>query len=208
VQSEGHEPSTQPRAAQRAQVSDSSRSHSSSGEDGTPVSSPSLSAPGPSPSPGPGNTGPSSSTTITTTSIIPSSNSGDSSHSSTPRPGPSVADLLSKLRASQSLERPTSITTTNVAVGRERGDRTLVRERRSLQPPDHTPNATPLPVPVPQSISSDALQQSQQDMRTLSFHQALPHISQLMEDPHVVENLTKVANISLIHDFRLTSVFS
>ena len=45
-------------------------------------------------------------------------------------------------------------------------------------------------------------------MRTLSFRQALPHISQLMEDPRVVGNLTKVTNISLIHDFRFTSVFS
>jgi len=34
--------------------------------------------------------------------------------------------------------------------------------------------------------------QPQQDNRTLSFHQALPHISQLMEDPHVVENLTRM----------------
>jgi hypothetical protein len=199
VQSEGPEPSTQPRAAQRVQVSDSSRSQSSGG-DGTPASSSISSGPGP----GPGNTGPSPSST---TPIIPSSNAGNSSHSSTP--GPSVADLLSKLRASQSLERPTPITPTNGAVGGERGDRTLERERRSISPPNHTPNASPdpVPVPVPQSVSTNA-SQPQQDFRTLSFHQALPHISQLMEDPHVVENLTRVTNISFIPDFRFTSAFS
>ncbi|KAN0124253.1 hypothetical protein V8E52_001902 [Russula decolorans] len=196
VQSEGPESSTLPRAAQNVQVSDSSRSRSS-GRDSTPASSSSSSGPGPSPGPGPGNTGPSSSSS-TTSPIIPSSNSGNSSHSSTP--GPSVADLLSKLRPSQSLERlgPASITTTNVAVGNaavggERGDRTLERERRSL-PPDHMSHASPVPVPVPQSVSTNAFHQPQQDkdIRTLSFHQALPHISQLMEDPHVVEDLTKM----------------
>ncbi|KAH9962387.1 hypothetical protein BC827DRAFT_1093537, partial [Russula dissimulans] len=31
-----------------------------------------------------------------------------------------------------------------------------------------------------------------QDIRALSFQQALPHISRLMEDPHVVESLTKM----------------
>jgi hypothetical protein len=95
-----------------------------------------------------------------------------------------------------------------VAVGGERGDRTLERERRSLPPPNHTPNASLVPLPAPESVSTDAFHQPQQDIRTLSFHQALPHISQRMEDPHVVENLTKVTNISLIHDFRFTSAFS
>jgi hypothetical protein len=173
-------------------VSDSSRSRLS-GEDGALASSSGSSGPGP----GPRNTGPSPSST---TPIIPSSKSGISSHSSTP--GPSVADLLSKLRASQSLERPAPIITTNGAVGGERGDRTLERERRSIPPPNHTPNAlpVPVPVPVPQSVSTNAFHQpQQQDFRTLSFHQALPHISELMEDPHVVENLMRVINISLIY---------
>ena len=206
MQSEGPESNTntQPCAAHRVQVSDSSRSRSSEGE----VSPGSSSGPGPSPGPGPRNTSPSSSSSSTTASIISSPNAGNSSHSSTP--GPSVADLLSQLRASQSLERPASTITTNTAVGGlgARGDRTLERERRSesLPAPDHTPNASP--VPVPQSVSANATHQPQQDIRTLSFHQALPHISLLMEDPHVVESLTKVTNISLIHDFRFTSALS
>ena len=207
MQSEGPEPNTntQPGAAHRVQLSDSSRSRSSEGD----VARVSYSGPGPSPGPGPRNKSPSSSSS-TTASIISSPNAGNSSHSSTP--GPSVADLLSQLRASQSLERPASTTTTNTAFGGlgARGDRALERERErrseSLPAPDHTPNASP--VPVPQIISTNAAHKPQQDIRTLSFHQALPHISQLMEDPHVVESLTKVINISLIHDFRFTSAFS
>ena len=156
----GVEPNTQPR------------------DGGAPASST-----GPGPSPGPGSAGPSSSST---SSITPSSISGNSSHGGTP--APSVADLLSQLRASQSLEHPPSTTANAV----RESDRTLERRSPPGPPPlNHTLNASP--VPEPQSVSTHA-SKSQQDVRSLSFQQALPHIAQLMEDPHVVESLTKVTD--------------
>jgi hypothetical protein len=85
--------------------------------------------------------------------------------------GPSVADLLSQLRASQSLE-PAS----NVVEG-------SVLPARAL-PHTDTPS-------VSQSASAHP-SDPQQDMRTLSFQQALPHISRLMEDPLVAKELMKV----------------
>ncbi|KAH9983467.1 hypothetical protein BJV74DRAFT_616654 [Russula compacta] len=94
----------------------------------------------------------------------------------------SVADLLSQLRASQSLE-PTS--------NASEGDRAV---ERSLAPHDHHTNTTP----TPQTTSTHA-SQPQQDLRTLSFQQALPHISRLMEDLHVVESLTKVSIFPYYH---------
>lgn len=152
-----------------------------------------ASSPDPNPSPGPRSAGPSSSnstattSTTTTSPITPCSISGNSSHSGTP--APSVADLLSQLRASQSLEPPTSTTSSAV----RDGDRTL--ERRSSPGPssplNHTQHASP--VPLPQSVSAHA-SKSQQDVRALSFQQALPHISRLLEDPHVAESLTKVTD--------------
>lgn len=157
-------------------------------ESGVPSS---LSAgPGPSPSHhGPGNT--SASTTTTFSAITPSSISGNSSSHSAP--GPSVADLLSQLRASQSLERPTCPTKDN---------------RRSPLPLDHTQNAPPVPPPT-QSVSTHASEPLLQDLRGLSFQQALPHISRLMEDPHVVESLTKVTGyirsyVFLLHFFSVS----
>lgn len=146
-----------------------------------------ASSPDPGPSPGPRSAGPSS-TTTTSSSITPCSISGNSSHSGTP--APSVADLLSQLRASQSLEEPPTSTTSGAV---RDGDRTL--ERRSppgpSSPLNHTQNASP--VPLPQSVSAH-VSKSQQDVRALSFQQALPHISRLFEDPHVAESLTKVTD--------------
>lgn len=166
-------------------------------ESGVPSS---LSGPGPSlPSHGPGNNGagPSSSSTTTFSVITPSSISGNSS--SHCAPGPSVADLLSQLRAPQSLERPTSSTSTSNAFPEG--------NRRSPLPLDHTQN-TP-PVPPPQSASTHVAKPLLQDLRAISFQQALPHISQLMEDPHVVESLTKVSDnihayMSSLHFFSVS----
>ena len=142
---------------------------------------------GPGPSPGPGNAGPSESSSTTTSSITPSSISGNESSSSSSAPAPSVADLLSQLRASQDLEHPPSTTANAV----RESDRTLERRSPPGPPPplNHTLNASP--VPEPQSVSTHA-SKSQQDVRSLSFQQALPHIAQLTEDPRVVESLTKV----------------
>ncbi|KAI0288257.1 hypothetical protein BC826DRAFT_1039490, partial [Russula brevipes] len=115
------------------------------------------------PAPGPGDSG--------QTSIRPSSISGNPSHST-----PSVAELLSQLCASQSPELTSNAT---------QGDRTL--ERPPLPPESANPSPVPVPKPDPPHTS-----QPYQDIRTLSFQHALPHISRIMEDPHVVENLSKM----------------
>ncbi|KAH9991439.1 hypothetical protein BJV77DRAFT_529422 [Russula vinacea] len=69
----------------------------------------------------------------------------------------------------------------------------LPHQGQSTIPPplDHTQNAPPVPPPT-QSVSTHASEPLLQDLRGLSFQQALPHISRLMEDPHVVESLTKM----------------
>ncbi|KAI0253141.1 hypothetical protein BJV78DRAFT_1281206 [Lactifluus subvellereus] len=113
------------------------------------------------PAPGPGDAG--------SSLIRPSSIAGNPSQS-----GPSVADLLSQLRASQSLEF-----TSNAVEGS--GPPTRLPPLR-----DHTS-----PLPISQTASTHA-SPPQQDMRTLSFKHALPHISRLMEDPAFAKEVTKM----------------
>jgi hypothetical protein len=105
---------------------------------------------------------------------------------------PSVAELLSQLRSSQgpeptydsAAERPT--------------DRTIERPYPSSGPSGHGhghANTSRTPTPAPQTTCAHpSEQQPAQDIRALSFQQALPHISRLMEDPHVVESLSKVTS--------------
>lgn len=132
-------------------------------------------------------------------SIRPSSVSDDPpSHGSTT---PSVAELLSRLRTSQGPEP------TYDSVGRPT-DRTTERPFPSLGPSGHghantSPTPAPAPAPAPQTTCTHpSEQQPAHDIRSLSFQQALPHISRLMQDPHVVESLSKVTNprsLSCLH---------
>ena len=121
-------------------------------------------------------------------SIRPSSFSGNTSHIT-----PSVADLLSQLRASQSLE-PTHDSV--------EGDRTL---ERSFPPPPPGPSQTNNS-PAPQ-IASALASKPLQDIRSLSFQQALPHVSRLMEDPRVIESLNKVIVHALVIPPYFTSTY-
>jgi hypothetical protein len=151
----------------------------------------SFPAPIPTPGPGPGDV-----LTPTTgrDSIRPSSVSGDAllSHRT-----PSVAELLSQLRTSQGLEP------TYDAVERP-ADRTTERSFPLPGPPGHGhANTSPTPAPAPQTASAHASEHEPlQDIRSLSFQQALPHISRLMEDPRVIESLSKVTDarcLSCLH---------
>ncbi|KAI9507170.1 hypothetical protein F5148DRAFT_148875 [Russula earlei] len=100
-------------------------------------------------------------------SLVSDNPSSHSSHST-----PSVAELLSQLRAPQDLEHTSG---------------TVEGDRRSLPLPGHTNS-----LPVHPQTASTHVSNPQQDIRTLSFQQALPHISRLMEDSHVTESLTQL----------------
>lgn len=121
--------------------------------------------------------------------IRPSSfSANDTSHST-----PSVADLLSQLRDSQSLE-PTHDSI--------EGDRTPERSFPPAPPGlGHTSNS-----PAPQIASAHA-SKPPQDIRSLSFQQALPHVSRLMEDPRVIESLNKVIVLALVIPPYFTSMY-
>ncbi|KAH9970829.1 hypothetical protein BGW80DRAFT_1325523 [Lactifluus volemus] len=117
------------------------------------------------PAPGPGDAGSSSINS-------PSSIAGNPSHT-----GPSVADLLSQLRASHTPEF-----TSNADEGGG-----LLSRSPPLPSHDHVDTSS-----ASQPVTAHASSPQQQDLRTLSFQQALPHISRLMEDPLVVKELTKM----------------
>lgn len=102
-------------------------------------------------------------------------------------PSPSVASLLSQLRTSIATNTPP---VSNTRTAPNESSRDIPRPSQEL-PPTRSEHLDRTPRPVAATSSTRV-----QDIRSLSFQQALPHLTQLASDPAF---LTAVSRVRFIH---------
>lgn len=113
--------------------------------------------------------------------------------SSDTAPPASVASLLSQLRSSE---------WTSIAINTPPSDtRTIHQSSRNIPRPSQDPPPTQAEYRTPRPVASTS-SAPVQDIRSMSFQQALPHLTQLASDPQFLTVISRVRAVPMPHSHK------